>query len=205
MRRLLFIVALLLLGEVKSQDSLPVQKTITVVPRGSVVAMPAALPAKKNGRPSYIGFNTSYLLQQILPFNAIPLQQNMYGLTYRKYNATTNRGYRLSFGANLSELNELQWFGFRADRDRRKVINEHWIYFYGQGVGIEVFQDPDNQNFFFTSTEVNVLGQMHWGAEYKVNPVMSLSLECQATLKLGSSSSLVLRSPTVITAHFALD
>jgi hypothetical protein len=46
---------------------------------------------------------------------------------------------------------------------------------------------------------------LHWGAEYKINAVMSLSLECQAILKLGSSSSLVLRPPTVITAHFALN
>lgn len=198
--------ALLLVGTaVFAEDTIPSQKTITVVPRGSVTSNQPSLASLQSSRQGYVGFNTSYLLQQILPFNAIPIQQNMYGLTYRKYNTANNRGYRISFGANLSELDELQWFAFRIDRDRRKIINDRWRYFYGQGVGLEVFQDPDNINFFFTETEVNVLGQLHWGVEYKINAVMSLSLECQAILKLGSSSSLVLRPPTVITAHFALN
>jgi len=146
--------ALLLVGTaVFAEDTIPSQKTITVVPRGSVTSNQPSLARLQSSRQGYVG----------------------------------------------------QWFAFRIDRDRRKIINDRWRYFYGQGVGLEVFQDPDNINFFFTETEVNVLGQLHWGAEYKINAVMSLSLECQAILKLGSSNSLVLRPPTVITAHFALN
>ena len=182
-------------------DTVPPQKSITVVQRPTSNAKPAQ-NIVLNTSDRYVGFNTSYLLQQLMPFNAIPLQQNMYGITYRKYR--NNKGYRLSAGVNLSELDEIQWLGFRVDKDKRKVINSHWLYFYGGGGGLEIFQDPDN-NVFFVETEVNLLGQLHWGIEYKINSVMSLSMECQGTLKLGSSSSLVLRPPTVITAHFNLN
>ncbi len=204
MRQYLFI--LLLVGflsnaqanVVASDTSVP-NKTITVVQR--TVPTPKIsknIVVDANNR--YVGFNTSYLLQQLMPFNAIPIQQNMYGITYRKYRE--NKGYRISMGANLTDLNEdIQWLGFRIDRDRRKMINNHWLYFYGAGGGFEVFQNPE-KTVFFVETEVNLVGQLHWGVEYKINQVMSLSMECQGTLKLGSNSSLVLRPPTVITAHF---
>lgn len=184
------------------KDSSQPARTIAVVPRNTSVVVTSKTLNSKEDNERYIGFNTSYLLQQILPFNAIPIQQNMYGITYRKY--SDNRGYRISAGANVSELNEVQWFGLRIDRDRYKTINNHWRYFNGGGGGIEFFQDPDNIEFF-VSTEINLVGQLHFGVEYNINQVMSLSLECQATLKLGSSSALVLRPPTVITAHFALN
>jgi hypothetical protein len=46
---------------------------------------------------------------------------------------------------------------------------------------------------------------MHFGLEYHINQVMSLSFESQGIIKLGSSNALMLRPPTVITAHFSLD
>ena len=59
--------------------------------------------------------------------------------------------------------------------------------------------------FFFEPVEVNLIGQMHFGLEYHINQVMSLSFESQGIIKLGSSNALMLRPPTVITAHFSLD
>lgn len=183
-------------------DTVPPVKSITVVQRGPQSAAKPLANIPVNAEQRYVGFNTSYLLQQLMPFNAIPVQQNMYGVTYRKYKQ--NKGYRISMGANLTETSEVQWLGLRFDRERRKEINNHWRYFYGMGGGLEVFEDPDQVNFF-TQTEVNVLGQLHWGIEYRINPVMSLSMECQGILLLGSSSALVLRPPTVITAFFNIN
>lgn len=183
-------------------DTVPPAKSITVVQRAPQSAAKPLANIPVNTEQRYVGFNTSYLLQQLMPFNAIPVQQNMYGVTYRKYKQ--NKGYRISMGANLTETSEVQWLGLRFDRERRKEINNHWRYFYGMGGGLEVFENPDQVNFF-TQTEVNVLGQLHWGIEYRINPVMSLSMECQGILLLGSSSALVLRPPTVITAFFNIN
>jgi hypothetical protein len=74
-----------------------VSPTSTAVPTVRVIT-PTATPTKNAyesfnnasvRRPvvkqTYLGFNTSFLLGQILPFNAIPLQQNMYALSYRSY------------------------------------------------------------------------------------------------------------------------
>jgi len=183
-------------------DTVPPVKSITVVQRGPQSAAKPLANIRVNTEQRYVGFNTSYLLQQLMPFNAIPVQQNMYGVTYRKYKQ--NKGYRISMGANLTETSEVQWFGLRFDREKRKEITNHWRYFYGMGGGLEVFQDPDQVDIF-SQTEVNVLGQLHWGIEYRINPVMSLSMECQGILSLGSSSSLVLRPPTVITAFFNIN
>lgn len=184
-------------------DSSVSVKTIAVVPRQAVGTTKGAPIQSARLRQQFMGFNTSYLLQQVLPFNAIPIQQNMYGITYRRYKS--NRGLRISFGANISELEEIQWLGLRLDKERRKQVNTHWTYFYGTGGGIEIFQDPEVIDFFFSPVEVNLVGQMHFGVEYRINQVMSLSMESQGIIKLGSSSALVLRPPTVITAHFLLD
>lgn len=184
-------------------DSLESVKTIAVVPRQAAGTIKVTPIQSARLRQQYMGFNTSYLLQQVLPFNAIPIQQNMYGITYRRYKS--NRGLRVSFGANLSELEEIQWLGLRVDKERRKQVNTHWTYFYGTGGGIEIFQDPEVIDFFFSPVEVNLVGQMHFGVEYRINQVMSLSMESQGIIKLGSSNALVLRPPTVITAHFLLD
>ncbi|MFM6952064.1 MAG: hypothetical protein ACKOXR_02835 [Bacteroidota bacterium] len=186
----------------RALDTVPPAKSITVVQRAPQSAAKPLANIPVNTEQRYVGFNTSYLLQQLMPFNAIPVQQNMYGVTYRKYKQ--NKGYRISMGANLTETSEVQWLGLRFDRERRKEINNHWRYFYGMGGGLEVFENPDQVNFF-TQTEVNVLGQLHWGIEYRINPVMSLSMECQGILLLGSSSALVLRPPTVITAFFNIN
>jgi hypothetical protein len=142
------------------------------------------------------------LLQQILPFNAISLQQNMYAMTYRKYN--WGKGWRYSMGMNLSDLNELQWFAIRVDYDKRKQLKGRWKYMYGGGLGFEFFEDPDNQNFFFSSDQ-NLVAQLHWGVEYQANEVISLSMETQGMLKMGFNPALILRAPTVITAHFKLN
>ena len=155
-------------------------------------------PATKQ---KYLGFNTSFLLGQILPFNAIPLQQNMYALSYRSYRR--NSGYRVNVGFDVDGGDGFHWFGGRLDYDTRRRLNGKWHYFYGGGVGLEVFDDPSSVDFF-GSTEVNLLGQLHWGFEYRCGELVSLSMETQAMLLVGTNSALRLRPPTVITAHFRL-
>lgn len=150
---------------------------------------------------TYLGFNTSFLLGQILPFNAIPLQQNMYALSYRSYRR--NSGYRVNVGFDVDGGDDINWFGGRLDYDTRRRLNGKWHYFYGGGVGLEIFDDPSSVNFF-GNTEVNLLGQLHWGFEYRCGELVSLSMETQAMLLLGTNSALRLRPPTVITAHFRL-
>jgi hypothetical protein len=186
-------------------DTTPPVETIKVIPRAvgqGVSNSSQSIKFDEKGRARYIGFNTSYLLQQILPFNAISLQQNMYAMTYRKYN--WGKGWRYSMGMNLSELNELQWFAIRVDYDKRKQLKGRWKYMYGGGLGFEFFEDPDNQNFFFSSDQ-NLVAQLHWGVEYQANEVISLSMETQGILKMGFNPALILRAPTVITAHFKLN
>jgi len=155
-------------------------------------------PATKQ---TYLGFNTSFLLGQILPFNAIPLQQNMYAVSYRSYRR--NSGYRVNVGFDVDGGDDFNWFGGRLDYDTRRRLNGKWHYFYGGGVGLEVFDDPSSVDFF-GSTEVNLLGQLHWGFEYRCGELVSLSMETQAMLLIGTNSALRLRPPTVITAHFRL-
>lgn len=150
---------------------------------------------------TYLGFNTSFLLGQILPFNAIPLQQNMYAITYRSYRR--NSGYRVNVGFDVDGGDGFHWFGGRIDYDTRRRLNGKWNYFYGGGAGLEIFDDP-TQTSFFSTTEVNLLGQLHWGFEYRCGELVSLSMETQAMLLLGTNSALRLRPPTVITAHFKL-
>jgi hypothetical protein len=186
-------------------DTVPPVETIKVIPRAvgqGVSNSSQSIKFDEKGRARYIGFNTSYLLQQILPFNAISLQQNMYAMTYRKYN--WGKGWRYSLGMNLSDLNELQWFAIRVDYDKRKQLKGRWKYMYGGGLGFEFFEDPDNQNFFFSSDQ-NLVAQLHWGVEYQANEVISLSMETQGMLKMGFNPALILRAPTVITAHFKLN
>lgn len=186
-------------------DTIPPIETIKVIPRAvgqGVSNSSQSIKFDEKGRARYIGFNTSYLLQQILPFNAISLQQNMYAMTYRKYN--WGKGWRYSLGMNLSDLNELQWFAIRVDYDKRKQLKGRWKYMYGGGLGFEFFEDPDNQNFFFSSDQ-NLVAQLHWGVEYQANEVISLSMETQGILKMGFNPALILRAPTVITAHFKLN
>ena len=186
-------------------DTVRPVETIKVIPRAvgqGVSNSSQSIKFDEKGRARYIGFNTSYLLQQILPFNAISLQQNMYAMTYRKYN--WGKGWRYSVGMNLSDLNELQWFAIRVDYDKRKQLKGRWKYMYGGGLGFEFFEDPDNQNFFFSSDQ-NLVAQLHWGVEYQANEVISLSMETQGILKMGFNPALILRAPTVITAHFKLN
>jgi hypothetical protein len=157
--------------------------------------------SRPTAKQTYLGFNTSFLLGQILPFNAIPLQQNMYALSYRSYRR--NSGYRVNVGFDVDGGDGFHWFGGRLDYDTRRRLNGKWHYFYGGGVGLEIFDDPSSVDFF-GSTEVNLLGQLHWGFEYRCGELVSLSMETQAMLLLGTNSALRLRPPTVITAHFRL-
>ncbi|MEI8100416.1 MAG: hypothetical protein WCH09_02525 [Bacteroidota bacterium] len=183
--------------------SVPTVRVITTSPSKNVYeSFNNVSMSRPVAKQTYLGFNTSFLLGQILPFNAIPLQQNMYALTYRSYKR--NSGYRLNVGFDVDGGDGFHWFGGRIDYDTRRRLNGKWNYFYGGGVGLEIFDDPTAQPNFFSTTEVNLLGQLHWGFEYRVGELVSLSMETQAMLLIGSNSALRLRPPTVITAHFRL-
>ena len=182
--------------------SVPTVRVITTSPSKNVYeSFNNVSMSRPVAKQTYLGFNTSFLLGQILPFNAIPLQQNMYALTYRSYKR--NSGYRLNVGFDVDGGDGFHWFGGRIDYDTRRRLNGKWNYFYGGGVGLEIFDDPSSVNFF-GSTEVNLLGQLHWGFEYRCGELVSLSMETQAMLLIGTNSALRLRPPTVITAHFRL-
>jgi hypothetical protein len=183
--------------------AVPTVRVITPSPsKNSYESFNNASRSRSILKQTYLGFNTSFLLGQILPFNAIPLQQNMYAVTYRSYRR--NSGYRLNVGFDVDGGDGFHWFGGRMDYDTRRRLNGKWNYFYGGGVGLEIFNDPTAQSNFFSNTEVNLLGQLHWGFEYRFGELVSLSMETQAMLLLGTNSALRLRPPTVITAHFRL-
>lgn len=78
----------------------------------------------------------------------------MYAVTYRSYRR--NSGYRLNVGFDVDGDDGFHWFGGRMDYDTRRRLNGKWNYFYGGGVGLEIFNDPTAQSIF------SVLKSIYW-------------------------------------------
>lgn len=151
----------------------------------------------------YIGFNTSPMLQQLLPFNAVPADANLMTLNFRRYK--NNKGYRFGFGINDLTINSnVQSLAMYYDYDNRKSMGGKWSYFLGYGIGFEFFQDNSKSNgvFFASQGFTDFLFTGHWGLEYKVNEIFSLSTESQFQLRLGSSGGMRLVPPVAIFANF---
>ena len=174
--------------------------SVQQLPPGSVV-MRKPVAIKEN----YAGFNTAPMLNQFIPFNAIEPSKQLISVNFRKY--TNNKGYRLGMGANLEVSGDIQSFAFKYDMDSRRVLSNNLLYFAGYGFGFEYFEDlSDNQGFFFNMNGfVDALAAVHWGIEYQINPMISLSTEASLQLRLGTSGGIRIVPPVSIMANVKID
>lgn len=166
-------------------------------------AQPVIIKRKVVINQDYIGFNTSPMLQQLLPFNAVPADADLMTLNFRRYK--NNKGYRFAMGINDLTINSnVQSLAMYYDYDNRKSMGGKWSYFLGYGIGFEFFQDNSKSNgvFFASQGFTDFLFTGHWGLEYKVNEVFSLSTESLFELRLGSSGGMRLVPPVAIVANF---
>lgn len=151
-------------------------------------------------RQDYIGFSTAPLMQQLLPFNAVPAGSDIITGNIRRYK--NNKGYRFGFGANMQVNTNSQSLGAYYDTDNRRSMGGKWYYYIGYGVGFEFFQENKNQPFFATQGFFNFLVSGHWGVEYKVSDIFSLSTEATFQLGLGSTGGMRVVPPVAIFANF---
>lgn len=171
------------------------------VPAGTVLIKKPIL-VKEN----YAGFNTAPLLNQFVPFNALDPSKQLMSVNFRRY--VNNKGYRLGLGSNLEVDGDIQSFSFKYDSDkRREMSGGKFLYNMGYGFGFEYFQDnTDNSGFFFDMNGfVDFIFALHWGIEYKINPIVSLSTEASWQLRLGTTGGMRIVPPLAIIANFKID
>ena len=193
--------------QAKQQPVIGETKSVTVVKPSDTVrkvqAQPVIIKRKVVINQDYIGFNTSPMLQQLLPFNAVPAEADLMTLNFRRYK--NNKGYRFAMGINNLTINSnVQSLAMYYDYDNRKSMGGKWSYFLGYGIGFEFFQDNSKGNgvFFASQGFTDFLFTGHWGLEYKVNEDFSLTTESLFEVRLGTSGGMRLVPPVAIVANF---
>jgi hypothetical protein len=171
-----------------------------VVPAGSVVIKKPVL-IKEN----YVGFNTAPMLNQFVPFNALDPSKQLVSVNFRRY--TNNKGYRLGLGSNLEVDGDIQSFAFKYDVDKRRQISQKMLYNLGYGFGFEYFEDLTEGNGFFFGINgfADAIFAIHWGVEYQINPMISLSTEASWQLRLGTTGGMRIVPPLAIIANIKVD
>jgi hypothetical protein len=160
----------------------------------------------------YIGFNANPMLAQVLPFNSINRNSFNASIINRFY-GRKNTGIRFGFGVGIDQNNDVNNMFFSIDQDRRRAIHPNWLFFYGFGGGIKFINSDLFENANTTSSSVQneftLSMGFHWGIEYKINPIFSVSTE--ATLIWGIKSGnediqpiVRIDPPINIIAHFNL-
>lgn len=170
------------------------------LPAGSVVIKKPVL-IKQN----YVGFNTAPMLNQFVPFNALDPSRQLVSVNFRRY--TNNKGYRLGLGSNLEVDGDIQSFAFKYDVDKRREISKKMLYSLGYGFGFEYFEDLTEGNGFFFGINgfADAIFAVHWGIEYQINPMISLSTEASWQLRLGTTGGMRIVPPLAIIANFKID
>lgn len=174
----------------------------------SVSAMSSAqnrdsVRVKDTSHYKYMGFDANPLMSQILPLNRITLDSRVFSIVRRNYRG--NFGYRVSYGIGISDQLDLQFFSFMLGFDRRREISPRWYYFNGLDMVIRAFNDngligqvqPGQTSGFGIGS--------HWGVEYRLGKVVSLSTEANLTFLLltdTDSPDFILQPPMNLTAHF---
>jgi hypothetical protein len=173
--------------------------TIVFVFAGSALAS----TPRDTVRRKYIGFDANPLLSQVLPFNRIALDAGVFSITTRNY--WGSNGIRLSYGAALAENLDVQFLQFMIGYDHRRAISKRWWYNTGVDMVFR-FLSEDNVNGNITLGNTSGIGWGgHWGVEYSMSKVVSLSTEANLQLMVLTNNGLVafiLQPPINLTAHF---
>ena len=129
-----------------------------------------------------MGFNTTPLLVQLIPFNrSDPRVVGPYYVNWRSYVQKNDKlkGFKISLGVDLSDVDDINpvqaFFNFRLGFESYRRISPRWGYTRGF-------------NGFFSSGDFNTPGSKpnndvflgigpHWGVDFFVSPKVSLSLE----------------------------
>jgi hypothetical protein len=113
----------------------------------------------------------------------------------------------LGLGSNLVVDGDIQSFAFKYDYDTRRVLSKDLLYFMGYGFGFEYFEDLTENQFAFFGINgfVDAILGLHWGIEYEVNPLITLSTEASWQLRLGTSGGMRIVPPIAIMANFKVD
>lgn len=155
----------------------------------------------------FIGFNSNLLLAQFVPFNQNKITATNASILLRRYN-DRNRGFRAGFGLSLGGNNANQVLFLSIESDRRKALSKKWLYFQGFGAqfnirspGFNTFQSASFEDEYFFG-----IG-WHYGIEYRINPIFSVSVE--SSLRLGldldnGGAIFKIDPPINIMAHFNL-
>lgn len=164
-----------------------------------------AIKEKKGIR--FIGFDGNPLLSRIIPMNNIPANTFTASILIRRYKAN-NKGIRLGYGLNLGSSIENMFFS--ADYDRRFKLRKNWHYFHGFGASLKLFSNNSFSRVFQVSTvsQQNVEIGWHWGFEYNIDKVFSVSTEASLVIgkeldRLGENY-IRINTPISIMLHFKL-
>ncbi len=131
----------------------------------------------------YFGFNTNPILAQILPFNRIDPALTNASIMLRIY-SRHNTGVRFAYGLSLGDDNDFLNMYLSIDNDKRRSISSKWLFFYGFGGGIKAVSNNFNRVPNSPVTSEFLIGPTcHWGIEYRVTNILSVSTE--ATLRIG--------------------
>jgi hypothetical protein len=164
-----------------------------------------AFKEKKGTR--FVGFDGNPLLSRIIPMNNLQSNTFTASILVRRYKAN-NKGLRMGYGLNLS--NTIDNMFFSVDYDRRFKLRKNWHYFHGFGTSLKLFSD----NSFSGVFQVRTVSQQslelgwHWGFEYNIDKVFSVSTE--TSLVIGrdlsgfSENFIRINMPISIMLHFKL-
>ena len=154
----------------------------------------------------YISFDMNPMLAQVIPLNRIGTISPGLGVMSRNY--WGQDGIRFGLGLDVSEDADLSKFAIMLGYDRRRELNDNWMFFKGMDLGIAVLTTNDNQTGGGTESAVFFFGP-HWGIEYRLSRVISFTTEVALRAELdvagGDASAIRLRPPVNFFVHFNLN
>lgn len=154
----------------------------------------------------YISFNVNPVLAQLVPLNRIGAISPGLGVMSRNY--WGKDGVRFGLGLDVSELADVNTFSVLLGYDRRRDLNDDWMFFKGFDVGISVLSLNNNQFGSESESAVFFFGP-HWGIEYRLNRVISFTTEVALRAEIdvagGNGSAIRLKPPVNFFVHFNLN
>lgn len=153
----------------------------------------------------HIGFNANPLLAQLIPLNSNNPEVTHAALMFRRYNANNN-GFRAAYGVGISSRSDFTNMYLGIDLDRRRRLSNNWEFFTGPGANLRIVSNNLDRTNTATVEEEFFLGLLyHWGVEFHINEIISVSTETNLMLGLGLDNDEVvfkLEPPINIFLHF---
>lgn len=156
-----------------------------------------------------VGFNTTPLLAQLIPFNrSNPREVGPYLMRFKRYKPN-GRAFRFSMGINMNFTNDDNEIGvnFGFGRERRRGFAQRWVYTRGFDFNILL----GNINLPGQSTANGVIlgcGPL-WGLEYALAPHITVGTETALVMGLslsdfGLNLSFQIIPPVALFVHYYL-